>query len=173
MLHPHYRVPQRDPFDQYVTAIHQANYVGASLEFRPMSRRRVLGSLAVDRPAAADGHLIEVLAADQALLHVGVMAVHDYRARVLVDACLRLGLDAPHDVAVIGTDNDPTICEFCQPTLSSISRSAWKVGYEAAALLDRLMAGNPAPEHDILIPPDGLVARLSTDTIAVDARRKA
>jgi LacI family transcriptional regulator len=101
-------------------------------------------------------------------LPVGILAVHDYRARVLVDECVRLGLDVPHDVAVLGVDNDRTVCEFCQPTLSSVSRSAWQVGYEAAALLDRLMSGQPAPRSTILIPPDGVVARRSTDTVAVD-----
>jgi LacI family transcriptional regulator len=98
---------------------------------------------------------------------VGILAVHDYRARLLVDECLRLGLSVPNDVAVIGVDNDDVICEFCQPPLSSVSRSGYRTGYEAAALLDRLMAGQPAPEHDLLIPPDGVVKRKSTDLIAV------
>ena len=40
-----------------------------------------------------------------------------------------------------------------RPTLSSVSRSGWRMGYEAAALLDGLMAGKSPPPHDILIPP--------------------
>jgi len=99
---------------------------------------------------------------------VGLLAVHDYRARIVVDECRRLGLRIPHDVAVVGLDNDPTICEFCQPTLTSVSRNAWRVGYEAAALLDRLMSGRAPEPYDTLIPPDGVVARQSTDTIAID-----
>jgi LacI family transcriptional regulator len=98
---------------------------------------------------------------------VGILAVHDYRARVLIDECLRLGLRVPYDVAVLGIDNDLTACEFCQPTLSSVSRATWKNGYEAARLLDQLMNGEAAPPDDILIPPEGLVTRRSTDTIAV------
>ena len=61
---------------------------------------------------------------------VGLLAIHDYRARVVMDECRRLGLDVPHDVAVMGVDNDTTVCEFCQPTLSSVSRNARRVGYE-------------------------------------------
>ena len=102
------------------------------------------------------------------VLPVGVLAVHDYRARVLVDECVRLGLDVPHNVAVLGVGNDLTACEFCQPSLSSVSPAPRQVGYEAAALLDRLMAGQPAPQRDLLIPPDGVVSRRSTDTMAVD-----
>lgn len=99
---------------------------------------------------------------------VGILAVHDYRARALVDECQRLKLRIPEDVAVLGVDNDPTICEFCQPTLSSVSRSAWRVGYETAALLGGLMDGKPPPEDDLLVPPDGVVARQSTDTLALE-----
>lgn len=99
---------------------------------------------------------------------VGVMAVHDYRARILIDECQRQGLCVPHDAAIIGVDNDPTVCEFCKPTISSISRNAWRVGYETALLLDRLMSGKTPPDHDVLIPPDGVALRQSTDTVAID-----
>ncbi len=99
---------------------------------------------------------------------VGVLAIHDYRARVLVELCHALGLHVSRDVAVVGVDNDPTVCEFCRPTLSSVSRNAWRNGYEAAAMLDVLMAGRTPPRTEVLIPPDGVVARQSTATIAVD-----
>ena len=101
-------------------------------------------------------------------LPVGIMAVHDYRARIVTDECARLGLDVPHDVAVVGVNDDHTTCEFCQPTLSSVSRSAWQIGYEAAKLLDRLMTGQALPNRDVIVQPDGVIPRRSTDTIAVD-----
>jgi LacI family transcriptional regulator len=100
-------------------------------------------------------------------LPVGILAVHDYRARVLIDECVRLGLRVPHEVAVLGIDNDLTACEFCQPTLSSVSRATWKIGYEAARLLHQMMNGQSAPPDDILISPEGVVMRRSTDTVAV------
>ena len=98
---------------------------------------------------------------------VGVLAVQDYRARVLIEECGRLGLRIPHDVAVIGMEDDPTICEFCQPTLSSVSRDPWQMGRISAEMLDRLMNGLDMPS-DVTIPPDGVVGRQSTDTIAVE-----
>ena len=104
---------------------------------------------------------------------VGLLAVQDYRARAAMDECQRLGLDIPHDVAVLGMEDDPTICEFSRPTLSSVSRNPWRLGYETAALLDRLMDGKPPPAQDLLIPSDGVVARQSTDTVAVEDRRVA
>ncbi|NLE36611.1 MAG: substrate-binding domain-containing protein [Pirellulaceae bacterium] len=98
---------------------------------------------------------------------VGIFAVHDYRARLLVDECFRMGFAVPNDVAILGVDNDEIVCEFCQPSLSSVSRNGYQVGYEAAALLDRLMDGQKPPNHDLWIPPDGVVKRESTDLIAV------
>ena len=99
---------------------------------------------------------------------LGLMAVHDYRARMVLDACLHLGLRVPQDVALIGVDNSAVACEFSQVPLSSIARNDWREGYEAAALLDRLMAGKRPPKHDLLIPPEGVVTRRSTDAEAIE-----
>ena len=99
---------------------------------------------------------------------VGLMAVHDYRARVVIDECRLLGLDVPKDVAVIGVDNDPSICEFSHPTLSSIARNARRNGYEAAAMLDALMCGRTPEAAEVLIEPEGVVARQSTDWILIE-----
>ncbi len=43
-----------------------------------------------------------------------------------------------------------------------------RIGYEGAALLDRLMRGAPAPSQPILIPPRGITLRQSTDILAVN-----
>ncbi|MFM9197489.1 MAG: XylR family transcriptional regulator [Planctomycetia bacterium] len=112
---------------------------------------------------------------------LGLMACNDLRARHVLEACRTLGLRVPHDVAVIGVDNDEMICDLTDPPLSSIDPAARRIGYEAAALLDRLMHARPepagrgrggktrrppaAPER-IVVPPIGVVARASTDTLA-------
>jgi LacI family transcriptional regulator len=98
---------------------------------------------------------------------VGVLAVQDYRARAVIEECERLGLRIPHDVAVIGMENDPTLCDFCRPTLSSVSRDSWQLGFETATVLGRLMDGQQVPE-EVVVAPEGVAARQSTDTIAVD-----
>lgn len=99
---------------------------------------------------------------------VGLLAIQDYRAWMVVDECERLGLRVPHDVAVIGLDDEPTVCEFCTPTLSSVSRNSWRLGFETAALLDRLMDGESPPTEDTVVPSGDVNARQSTDTIAVE-----
>ena len=100
-------------------------------------------------------------------LPAGVFACSDYRARLILEGCQELGLAVPDDVAVLGVNNDTIACEFCEPPLSSVSRSSERVGREAAALLGRLMAGKPSPEADVLVPPNGVVCRRSTDQFAL------
>jgi LacI family transcriptional regulator len=99
---------------------------------------------------------------------VGVMACNDLRGLHVLDACQRRGLKAPDEVAVIGVDDDALLCELCDPPLSSIIPNPEQIGYEAAALLDRLMAGGRADFEEMLIPPLGVTTRLSTDVLAID-----
>lgn len=104
---------------------------------------------------------------------VGVMASTDLRAGMVVDACQRLGLRVPEDVAVIGVDNDPVACEFRDPQLSSVSRNDHRVGYEAAKLLDDLVHGRTGVGTSIRIAPDLVVSRKSTQVMAVEDREVA
>jgi LacI family transcriptional regulator len=99
---------------------------------------------------------------------VGILASSDLRASMVLEACQRLRLRVPTDVSVMGVDNDPMVCDFCDPPLTSISRNDYQVGWEAAALLDQMMEGNPAPEKPVRIPPAGVVERRSSDTVAVE-----
>ena len=99
---------------------------------------------------------------------VGIMASIDLRGAMIIDSCARLGLQVPADVAVIGVDNNEIICELCRVPLSSISRGDFEVGYKAASLLRQMIARKPQPCEEILIPPDGIVQRRSTDIVAVD-----
>ena len=99
---------------------------------------------------------------------IGLLACDDHRARMVSEACSRLGLNVPNHVGIIGVDNEQLICEFCVPPLSSIARSDFEVGFEAAALLSRIMSGQSPPASDILIPPEGVIRRHSTDIVGVD-----
>ena len=98
---------------------------------------------------------------------VGVMAVHDFRARMVLDACLRIGLDVPRDIAIVGVDNDEVACEFSDIPISSVARDSWREGYEAAALLDRLMQGKKTASC-VLVPANGVVARHSTEVDMIE-----
>jgi LacI family transcriptional regulator len=98
---------------------------------------------------------------------LGVMACDDVRARHVLEACHRLGFHVPDDIAVIGVDNNEMLCELSMPPLSSIEQGLRRMGYQAAALLDRVMAGKRISKWCYVIDPDALIARGSTDGYAV------
>jgi LacI family transcriptional regulator len=99
---------------------------------------------------------------------VGVMTCHDDRGQQVLDACQRMGAHVPDEVAVIGVDNDPYLCNLTLPSMTSVDVNPERSGFEAASLLDRLMRGRKAPKQPIYFPPRHIVTRQSTDTIAVD-----
>lgn len=99
---------------------------------------------------------------------LGVMAVNDAVASEVVDAAVLSGLRVPEDVAVVGVDNDPIMAELGTIPLSSVDNARERIGYEAAALLDRIIGGEPMPTEPILIAPAGVVLRRSTEVIAID-----
>ncbi len=96
----------------------------------------------------------------------GVMACYDIRGRQVLDVCRRTGVAVPDDVAVIGVDNDDLLCSLSDPPLSSVVPDTHRTGYEAAAILDRLMAGESDQHGVMLIPPKGIVTRQSSDVLA-------
>ena len=143
----------------FETALHAAGYRCSSIESTNLIRspwvwRRVGGELA---------RWLRSLQAP-----VGIMASWDLRAQILSEACAMIGLRVPEDVAIVGVDNDPIACEFCIPQLSSVSRNDRELGWQAAKLLSQLLEGKRSSKLPILIPPDRVVARRSTDTLVIE-----
>lgn len=97
----------------------------------------------------------------------GVMACYDVLGCLLLNVCRVAGIAVPEEVAVVGVDNDPVFCEIAHPTLSSVDQGQDRLGYEAAAMLDRIMRGEDAGSP-IKLGPVGVVLRQSTDTVAID-----
>jgi LacI family transcriptional regulator len=98
---------------------------------------------------------------------IGIMACDDGHGRQVIEAARECGVLVPEELAVIGVANEEMICEFCNPPLSSITVQGERIGYEAAKLLDHLMAGGSPPETPILIPPGEVIVRRSSDMLAV------
>ncbi|MCG8509876.1 MAG: XylR family transcriptional regulator, partial [Rhodospirillales bacterium] len=98
----------------------------------------------------------------------GVFACTDQRARLVLETAAELGLNVPDELAVLGVDNEQVTCEFSSPTITSIARNDEAAGYEAAALLDKLMQGGSPPQEQIVIPPESVVKRQSTNVLAVE-----
>jgi LacI family transcriptional regulator len=99
---------------------------------------------------------------------VGIMTTNDLMGQQLLEACQRSAIEVPEEVAVVGADNDEPICRIATPPLSSVIINDHQRGYEAAALLDRMMHGEPPPKEPIYVEPAGVRTRASTDFMAID-----
>jgi LacI family transcriptional regulator len=104
---------------------------------------------------------------------VGIMTCNDIRGHQVMNACRYLDLTVPEEVAVVGVDNDTIFCELSDPPLTSIALNTLRIGYEAAALLEQMMDGGKPPEKPVLIPPLEIVARRSSDVLAMSDRQLA
>lgn len=99
---------------------------------------------------------------------LGLVAANDLHGLRALDACRRAGRAVPEEVAVVGADDDAEVCELSDPPLSSVTFNPERAGYEAAALLDRLMTRRAKPGRPLLVPPLGVSTRQSTDILAID-----
>ena len=93
----------------------------------------------------------------------------DLRAWQVVELCRAKGISVPHEVAVLGLDNDMLICGVSRPMLSSIDPNTRKIGRMAAEVLSQMME-HGIPDRPIVrqVRPSGVVARASTETIPVN-----
>ncbi len=99
---------------------------------------------------------------------IGVLTVDAHRGRQLAEICFMAEVRVPDQVAILAGDTDELMCEVCTPPLSSVALAGRRIGYEAAAALDRMMNGERLPRAAIKIPPHGVISRQSTDILAID-----
>ena len=99
---------------------------------------------------------------------LAVMACNDMRALDILDACHLADTSVPEEIAVLGVDDDTTVCMTSNPNLSSIAISAEKAGYEAAKLLDQMMSKKNFANKNILVKPLFVKTRQSTDVMAIE-----
>jgi LacI family transcriptional regulator len=85
----------------------------------------------------------------------------DRMAVQLCDGCRIHQLHIPRDVAILGVDNNRFFCESCTPPLSSVILPGQEMGYAAAELLAKRMAGEEVPQFTRLAPI-GIKERNST-----------
>ncbi len=87
-------------------------------------------------------------------------------AHFVSEACAWAGVKLPEAVSVLAGDHDLLLAEIAQPRLTCIDHAPRRVGYLAAAELDRLMQGGTA-EAPVLVEPEGVIARDSVARVHV------
>lgn len=99
---------------------------------------------------------------------LAMMAQNDDSAILILYACADAGISVPEEVAVLGADNNPLICDFAPIPLSSVDCDLHTLGYNAGRILDKIINGKQPPKSPFLSPPKEVVLRRSTDIPAVD-----
>jgi LacI family transcriptional regulator len=99
---------------------------------------------------------------------IALMACDDNQGLHITEASRHAGIRIPEDVAVLGVDNDESICFLSDPPLSSISLDIEKGGYEAARLMQQMIAGEKKKLYNIMVKPTHINTRSSTDIYSTD-----
>jgi len=99
---------------------------------------------------------------------LGVMACNDDCGAQVAEACKLAGLAVPDAVGIVGADNDEVVCGLADPAMSSVAINFERAGYEAAAALDQLMRQSKKALKTICVRATHVVARRSTDIVAVE-----
>ncbi len=105
---------------------------------------------------------------------VAIFACDDNRAYYIIEASKQCGAGnrIPNDILVLGVDNDESLCQLCDPQLSSLNQGTEEAGYKTAKMIDELLA-IPAEQRfdkvdDITVEPTFITTRRSSDAFIHD-----
>jgi len=98
---------------------------------------------------------------------VAIFTPQDAAAIPVYDHALAAGLSVPDQVAILGVDNEPQ-AHFFLSGISSIDVPVRQLGYQAAALLDKMLSGKQPERRMTRVPPGEVFTRATTDIRAID-----
>ena len=98
---------------------------------------------------------------------VGLLVSLPLIARIAAMLVEERGWRVPQDVAIICSENVPSALDS-SPQITRLDCNYEQIGYQAAALLERMIADPATPPQQIRIKPRGMIIRESTDYFAVD-----
>lgn len=101
---------------------------------------------------------------------LALFACDDNQGQHVTEACKTAEIFVPEEVAILGVDNDESICMLSNPPLSSIVLNIEKGGFQAGELLHKMMTGKKNNLHDIVVEATHIITRKSTDILAVNDR---
>ncbi len=96
-----------------------------------------------------------------------LFAIHDFKARQVLDAAAKAGIAVPRTLAILGVDDDEMICTTVAPAISSIPTGDRSLGYAAGRALNELILRRARGGRLIRIRRTRVISRLSTDMDAL------
>ncbi len=98
---------------------------------------------------------------------LALFTLDDQMAAETIETCLEAGWRVPEDISVMGVGNIELACQCSPIPISSVDLDPGQVLWKAAELLDELMRGKRPPQEPVVIAPRAVVARQSTDSLAI------
>lgn len=100
---------------------------------------------------------------------LGALTYSQGEAVQLLAAARRIGIRVPDELGIVAGGEDVALLENQPVPITAVDTDMGRGAYEASALLQRMMDGEPVPGRTIELPPRRIVARRSTDaTVAAD-----
>ena len=90
-----------------------------------------------------------------------ILCYYDPLAIQILNVCRDCDISVPQQVSVLGVDNDPLLCDFSTPPLSSVMPDHERAGLLAARELDYLFTHPNRSPHVVVCPPIKIVERES------------
>lgn len=100
----------------------------------------------------------------------GILAANDFMGEQILAACFELGIDVPHQVSLIGIDNEEIRCEHLRPSLTSVEPDYRRAGYLAAETLFEMVNGVDGADGYRTFGPARIVRRQSTAVTPIKSR---
>ncbi|WP_311436042.1 DNA-binding transcriptional regulator [Hoylesella timonensis] len=97
-----------------------------------------------------------------------VFCCDDNQGNKITEICKSNRIQIPEHLAVLGVDNDTTLCELSDPPLSSIHLDIEAGGYETAELIMNLMKQKDFQPQDVIIKAISIINRASTNSFATN-----
>lgn len=98
---------------------------------------------------------------------VAIFAANGTLALEVMEVCQGGGMAVPDEVAIIGVEDNLFQAQGMLLSITAVDPNLEEQGYQGAALLDRMMNGEPRPATPVRIKPARLIVRQSTEINAV------
>jgi LacI family transcriptional regulator len=102
-----------------------------------------------------------------------LFACDDNEGIRIAELCRAYGIAVPQQIAILGVDDDKTLCNLSDPPLSSIALDVVRGGYAVAAQIDNYLSHKTSRLCDVTISPITVEERASTNILSISDREVA
>ena len=99
---------------------------------------------------------------------IAVLCANSYNAVTLMNVCLDAGLSVPDEVAVLSGVYDPAFCDCQAVPISGVVVDSRLHAMKTATMLDEMMGNGDMRPPCVMIAPDGITVKQSTDVMATE-----